>query len=443
MSTALSAAESTPAPRPTGSEGADQPVVLPRTSAKPRWGVVAVYLLGLLLAWGVFVLRSPSGAQTSFRFSSAGAFFDLPDLTLPTLPTAIGLAVLFTAVTAWAVLRRGHLPAWAHVLGGLAFIATTLVWAAAGTGSVVPVVSLLAGALALSVPLIFGAMSGILCERSGIINIAIEGQLLFGAFAAAVVASLAANAWLGLLAAPVAGALVGALLVLFAVVFRVDQIIVGVVLNTLVLGLTGFLFSSLLTQDRELWNSRQALPQLPVPVLSKIPVIGPVLFDQTILVYLMYVVVAVLHVMLFRSTWGLRTRAVGEHPKAADTVGVDVNRLRVVNTLIGGAVAGLGGAFFTIGAGLAFGRDMSAGNGFIALAAMILGRWSPKGAVVAALLFGFTKNLGNVLSSIGSPLPTDLLLMLPYLVTIVAVAGLVGRVRPPAAEGTPYVKGQA
>ncbi|SNC71367.1 nucleoside ABC transporter membrane protein [Kytococcus aerolatus] len=435
MSTSMSTTPDTPVTPSV------EPAVATRPTAKPRWGIVAVYALGLALAL-LCLFSTAGGAETGFRLDSANTWLKLPDVTVPARTTVVGLTVVLAVVAAWVASRRGHAPAWLHALGGLAFILAMLVWAAADTDSVVPVVSLLAGALALSVPLIFGAMSGILCERSGVINIAIEGQLLFGAFAAAVVASLAANAWLGLLAAPVAGALVGALLVLFAVVFRVDQIIVGVVLNTLVLGLTGFLFSTILSQEKETWNSRQELPELPIPVLSQIPVIGPVLFNQTILVYLMYVLVALLHVMLFRSTWGLRTRAVGEHPKAADTVGVDVNRLRVQNVLLGGAVAGLGGAFFTIGAGLAFGRDMSAGNGFIALAAMILGRWSPKGAVVAALLFGFTKNLGNVLSSIGSPMPTDLLLMLPYLVTIVAVAGLVGRVRPPAAEGKAYVKGR-
>ena len=444
MSTPMAPA-TTPAATPGDAERriGPAPQGMAHTSRKPRWGVAAVYLLGLLLMWGVYVLRSPADAETTFRFTGSDVLFQIPEVTVPSWLTAVLLGVLFAATTAWVVWAKGHPPAWVHVVGGLAFIIATLVWAAAGTGAVVPVTSLLAGALALSVPLIYGAMSGILCERSGVINIAIEGQLLFGAFAAAVVASLAANAWFGLIAAPIAGALVGALLVLFAVVFRVDQIIVGVVLNTLVLGLTGFFFSTLLSQDRATWNARQSLPELPIPLLSEIPVLGPVLFEQTILVYLMYVLLVVLHVMLFRSTWGLRTRAIGEHPKAADTVGVDVNRLRVVNTLIGGAVAGLGGAFFTIGSGLAFGRDMSAGNGFIALAAMILGRWSPKGAVVAALLFGFTKNLGNVLSSIGSPLPTDLLLMLPYLVTIVAVAGLVGKVRAPAAEGKAYVKGRS
>ena len=290
-------------------------------------------------------------------------------------------------------------------------------------------------------PLVFGALSGIVCERSGIINIAIEGQLLLGAFAAAAVASAVGSGYAGLVAAPIAGALVGAVLAWFAVSYQVNQIIVGVVLNTLVVGLTGFLFSTVLADNREMWNTRQPLPRLPIPVLSEIPLLGPVLFNQTLLVYLMYVIVVVLNIMLFRSRWGLRTRAVGEHPKAADTVGIKVNPRRVWNTILGGAIAGLGGAFFTVGSGLAFGRDMSAGNGFIALAAMILGKWNPWGAVAAALLFGFSRNLGNMMSSIGSGIPPEVLLMLPYVITILAVAGLVGRVRPPAAEGIPYTKG--
>jgi simple sugar transport system permease protein len=280
----------------------------------------------------------------------------------------------------------------------------------------------------------------VLCERVGIINIAIEGQLLAGAFLAAVVASLTSSAYAGLIAAPIAGALVGVLLVIFSVKYWVNQIIVGVVLNVLVVGVTSYLYSTILTEDSATWNSRNPLPVIEIPVLSQIPVVGPVLFRQTLLVYIMYVVVILLQVFLFRSRWGLRLRAVGEHPKAADTVGIKVNATRVRNTILGGAVAGLGGAFFTVAAGLAFGKEMTGGKGFIALAAMILGRWNPVGALVAALLFGFSDNLQTVLGIVGTPIPSQIMLMTPYVVTIFAVAGLVGRVRPPAAEGIPYVK---
>lgn len=409
-------------------------------TARASYRIPVVYGLATLLTlW--FATRTPA-EETTFQFASINTWISLPTVSVPSPLTVWGIAISLLVATAWAgwaTRSRRRLPGWLHVLVGLLFITGFLTWV--GAGKLIPVVALLIGAVALSVPLIFGAMSGIVCERSGIINIAIEGQLLFGAFAGAVVGSVAGNGYAGLLAAPVAGGLIGALLAWFAVRYQVNQIIVGVVLNTLVIGLTGFLFSTVLAEDAATWNARQDIGEIRIPVLSQIPVVGPVLFNQTLLVYLMLALVVVLNLMLFRSRWGLRTRAVGEHPKAADTVGIKVNTRRVWNTILGGAIAGLGGAFFTVGSGLAFGREMSAGLGYIALAAMILGKWNPIGAVFAALLFGFSRNLGNVLSTIGSPVPSEVLLMLPYLVTILAVAGFVGRVRAPAAEGIPYVKG--
>jgi len=301
-------------------------------------------------------------------------------------------------------------------------------------------VSLLQGSLILAVPLAFGAMGGLLNERAGVVNIAIEGQLLTGAFGAAVVASITHSAYVGLVAAPVAGLLIGSLLALFTVKYRVNQIIVGVVLNVFAVGLTSFLFSSVLKPNAATLNSPPRMPVIDIPVLSGIPVVGPVLFRQTLLVYLMYVAVVVITVALFRTRWGLRVRAVGEHPLAADTVGIDVQATRWRNVLLGSMVAGLGGAFFTIGSVGAFSQEMTAGKGYIALAAMILGRWTPVGALAAALLFGFSDKLQQVLGVLQTPVPNQFMLMLPYLVTIVAVAGLVGRVRGPAAAGEPYVK---
>jgi ABC-type uncharacterized transport system permease subunit len=219
----------------------------------------------------------------------------------------------------------------------------------------------------------------------------------------------------------------------------VDQIVVGVVLNVLVIGLTGLFFGTVLRTHPDL-NEPTGLDAWAVPGLSRIPVIGPVLFDQSPLIYIMFAVVAALHVMLFKSRWGLRVRAVGEHPQAADTVGIKVNRTRVRNTILGGAVAGLGGAFFTVAAALGFGKEMTGGKGYIALAAMILGRWSPKGSLAAALLFGLADQLRRDLGIIGSAIPGEFISMLPYLATIFAVAGIVGRVSPPAAEGKAYKK---
>ncbi|PWD50345.1 ABC transporter permease [Serinibacter arcticus] len=412
----------------------------PAVGARTSWRTAV--LLGVIALIALILTIVTADGDAQIRLSTSTDAVQIPIFALPGKLTTIVLTVLVIAVAAYGALltQRGRkVPIWlVTTAGGLTFIAL-LVMLTAGKAQVLPVAGLLGGALFLATPLVFGALSGVVCERVGIVNIAIEGQLLAGAFAAAVVASIAGNAYVGLVAAPFAGVAVGALLAFFAIRYHVNQIIVGVVLNVLVVGLTSFLFSTVLNENPNL-NSRLGLTTLPIPLLSEIPVLGPVLFRQNALVYLMYAIVIVLQIMIFRSRWGLRLRSVGEHPKAADTVGINVNRTRWRNTLLGGAIAGLGGAFFTVASGLAFGKDMTAGNGFIALAAMILGRWSPKGAVVAALLFGMSKQLGGFIQQLQVPIPSQFLLMLPYIVTILAVAGFAGRVRAPAAEGIPYVK---
>lgn len=328
-------------------------------------------------------------------------------------------------------------------LGSLIFgfgsIMAFLSWAAAG--KFIPLTGLLQAAVLLAVPLIFGSMAGLLCEKSGVINIAIEGQLLFAAFVSAVVASLSQNLIWGLISAPIAGALVSWILAYFSIRFQVDQVILGFVINVLVLGLTNFFYTVLLVPYESTWNAAGSFSAIPIPVLSKIPIIGPILFNQTIIVYLMYIIVTVIQIALFKSKWGLRTRAVGELPIAADSVGIDVNKLRFRNVLIAGAVAGVGGAVFTIGAVGVFSQSMTAGAGFIALACLIFGKWSPKGALIAALFFGFTNSLQSNLSIAGVPIPSEFMLMIPYIATIIAVSGLIGRVRAPAADGIPYLRG--
>jgi simple sugar transport system permease protein len=242
-------------------------------------------------------------------------------------------------------------------------------------------------------------------------------------------------------AAGVAGALVAFILAAFAIKYLVDQVIVGVVLNVLVIGLTSFLYSQVLQPNAAMLNSPPRFDRIPIPLLSEIPVIGPVLFRQTIVVYLMYIAVVVVYVGMFHTRWGLRLRAVGEHPQAADTVGIKVNATRFWNVLLAGAIAGVGGTVFTIGAAIPFNKEMTGGAGFIALAAVIFGQWDPIKATLAALLFGFASSLQNTLSVIGSPVPSEFMLMLPYLVTIFVVAGVVGKSRAPAADGKPYIKG--
>ncbi|WP_218566520.1 ABC transporter permease [Vallicoccus soli] len=401
-------------------------------------GPVTLLVLGLLavLAFG---LGSDAGATSRFGLSAPDDLVELPELALPTRATATLLAVA-GVVLALLALRRALAgrPAarWSGPAYGLALVLSFLVWAVADEA--VSLVNLLQGSLLLAVPLVFGAMGGVLCERAGVVNIAIEGQLLGGAFLSAVVATLLGTPYAGLVAAPVAGLAVAALLALFAIRYAVDQVIVGVVLNVLVTGVTSFLYGRLLSPEADTWNSPDTFQRIEVPVLGDIPLVGPILFDQSIIVYLMYATVVVIHVALFHSRWGLRVRAVGEHPKAADTVGIDVNRTRWRNVLLGGLVAGLGGAYFTLGAVGAFGKEMTAGQGFIALAALIFGRWSPLGALAAALLFGFANQLQSVLGILGTPIPSDLMLMAPYLATLFAVAGLVGKVRAPAADGVPY-----
>lgn len=302
----------------------------------------------------------------------------------------------------------------------------------------VPLGQVVPNSMLLALPLIFGGLAGVLGERSGVINIAIEGQFITGAFAAALVATIAANVWAGIVAASVGGLLIAALLATLSIRYRVDQIVVGVVLIVFATGLTGFLFEQVMRDDPGSYNLPSAVPTWEVPVLSDLPLIGPLLFDVNPFVYLALVLVAVIYVGLFHTRWGLRTRAVGEHPTAADTLGVKVNRLRYGNVLAGGAVAGIGGATFTLEATTNFSKGMTVGLGFIALAAMIFGRWNPVGVLLAALFFGFFRALAAYLRTIGSPIPSEFLNMLPYLATIAIVAGLVGHARAPAADGKPY-----
>ena len=397
-------------------------------------------MLGLLTALlGVVLLRSSHAGDTTFQLAADTDFVKLPDIVVPSMVTAWVMAVVCVALTAEAVRRmvtKVHQPRWIPIVFAVAWMTGFLSWAAADDR--IRVVSLLGGAVALAIPLVFGALGGVLGERAGVVNIAIEGQLLFGAFAAAVTASLTGSPWAGLVAAMVAGALVALILGLFAITYFVDQVIVGVVLNVLVVGLTNFLFRQVLTPNAESLNSPDRFSRMPIPVLGDIPLIGPIFFRQTALVYVLYVVVALVAYALYRTRWGLRVRAVGEHPKAADTVGIKVNRTRYRTILLAGAIAGMGGAYFSLVSVAGFNREMTGGAGYIALAAVIFGKWDPIRATLAALLFGFASNLQGVLSAIGSPVPSQFMLMLPDLVTIFAVAGLVGRSRPPAADGVPY-----
>lgn len=406
----------------------------------------ALILVGLVCAL-LLGMGSRSGYDASFQLAPADARFSVPNLTLPARLTAVllGLVVVGLGVFQIAHGFRKRSMRWVLTVTGLCFIVAFLCWSATGgsKGSTLDLLGLLQQSIFLAIPLILGALAGVLCERAGVINVAIEGQMLSGAWAGALVGTLVHNNGLGLVAAVIAGGLMGLLLAVFAIRYFVNQVVLGVVLNVLALGLTGFIYDALMQPNQDTLNNPGFFDPIKIPVLGDIPIVGPLLFNANVIVYLTYVLIVVIDVALFRTRWGLRARAVGEHPKAADTVGINVFRTRYRNVVYGGMVAGLAGAFLTIGAVGAFSKNISSGKGFIALAAVIFGRWSPRGAIGAALLFGFADALQTVLSFTETPvtIPSSFLVMLPYLATLFAVAGLVGRVRAPAADGEPYIKG--
>jgi simple sugar transport system permease protein len=316
------------------------------------------------------------------------------------------------------------------------FVVAMMVWATAGAEFNLE--SMLVSTVARSTPIALGALSGVLCERSGVVNIGIEGMLLGGAFTGVVIGSIWGN-WQGLVAATLTGGVLALLLAVLAIKFKVDQIIIGFVINIFVLGLTSFLSSQVLVDKPEL-NDAPIFPAIAIPGLSAIPIIGPMFFNQTIIVYTMYVLILTVTYALFRTRWGLRTRSVGENPKAADSLGISVSKVRYLAVIYGGLVGGFAGAWFTIGSVGRFDQNITAGRGFIGLAAMIFGGWNPIGAFFAALIFGFFDALQQKFAIIGTMIPSEFLAMMPYLVTIIVVAGLIGRRRPPAADGVPYEK---
>jgi general nucleoside transport system permease protein len=397
-----------------------------------------IYLLAAVVIVIYFALPQDADTQSRLVLHLPPTAVQVPDLVVPTAGTMYVLALIAAFVGA-IQLTRGFGARWALALAVVAavFVFAFLVWVAAGQS--MSFTGLLQTTVQRAVPIVFGALSGILCERAGVINIAIEGMLLSGAFMAAVVGSMTGDVWLGMIAATLTGGLLAFLLAVLAIRYLVDQIVAGFVINILVVGLTSFLSVRVLQGNPGL-NTPPRLSAIPIPLLSDIPILGPILFRHNIFIYALYILVIVIFVGLFYTRWGLRVRAVGEHPKAADTVGINVHFVRYRNVILGGLVAGFGGAFFTLGAGVGFEREMTAGRGFIGLAAMIFGGWNPLGAAGAGLVFGLADAIQARTSILAIPIPSEFLLMLPYIVTIIVVAGLVGRVRAPAADGQPYKK---
>jgi simple sugar transport system permease protein len=398
-------------------------------------GVVLLVLAGFVF-W-VFGLGVESGVRSVFNLSLPGERFQ----NLSWEVNSRWMAFTVTAILAFLggfVLRKSHVKRTNLALAvGLGLLALAfLTWAAAGGNF--SLVGMLKSTVVLSVAVTLGAFCGLMCERVAVINIAIEGQLLTAAFVGTIVGS-AWGIWAGLVGAMLTGAILGAVLAVLAIRFRVDQIIAGVVINIFALGLTSFLARRVLSEAQHL-NSPPSFPPIKIPILGDIPVLGPMFFDHSLFVYVTFILAIVLHFGLFYTRWGLRSRSVGEHPKAADTVGINVYRTRYRNVILGGFIAGFGGAFLTLSQVARFEENLTAGIGFIGLAAMIFGRWMPLGALGAGLVFGFARALQQKLGILGTPIPSEFLSMTPYIVTIIVVAGVVGRSRPPAADGQPYIK---
>lgn len=393
--------------------------------------------IALAIFWW-FGLGTEGGVDSTFDISTGDEAVTLPNVTVPARGSAFLLGVV-AAFLGGMQLARGFGGRTYIVLGVVVacFIFAFLIWAARGNS--LNLLGMLESTLLRAVPLTLGALSGVLCERSGVINIAIEGMMLTAAFVGSLIGSAAGNLWIGLIAGVLAGGLLGAMLAVLSIRYRVDQIIGGTVINIFALGITSFLSARIFSEYQNL-NSPGRFKVISIPILSDIPIIGPIFFQSNIFIYLMYALVILITIGLFRTRWGLRVRAVGEHPRAADTVGIKVLRIRYQNVILGGMVAGLAGAYFTLGSVGRFDENMTGGRGFIALAAMIFGRWHPVGAFGAALLFGFADSLQNKLAILNVPIPSEFLLMAPYIATILVVAGVVGRARPPAADGQPYTK---
>lgn len=403
--------------------------------------VPAVLILaGALLTFLLFCLNLKPGLKTSFGLTPGGDknVLPLPSLVLPVTASLYILVLVIVFLAGWQLARGFRSNNLIIGLVAFCFIAAFLIWAARGKS--MDLVGLMNNSLVRATPIALAALCGVVSERSGVVNIAIEGIMLMSAMLSVMIATIFHNLYIGLLAGILVGMIVAAIHAVLVIQFRVDQIISGVAINILGTGASSFISSRYMQQHIDTLNNSGVFPNISIPLLSKIPILGPVLFENNLIVYIMLILVVLTWVILFYTPWGLRTRSVGEHPKAADTLGINVFLTRYVNVIAGGLIAGIGGAYFTIGSVGRFDQIMTAGKGFIGLAAMIFGNWNPFGALGSSLIFGFFDSLQVKMQILRVPIPTEFLQMAPYIVTIIILAGVVGRVHSPAADGTAYEK---
>ena len=404
---------------------------------KTRQARIYGFVLIGLAALVAIVFALESAGEATFRLSHPRDTWVVPNLVVPAAPFNFLAAAVLALLGVRQFMRGGSKWSMISIAAGCAIaVAAFLVWATAGKSF--SLTGMLSATVVAAVPIALGGLAGVLSERVAVVNIAIEGMLLAGAFTGALMGSLLGG-WGGLLCAVIVGGMFGFILAALVVTYRMDQIIAGVVINLFVLGVTSYVSSQVFSEYRAL-NNAPVFRAWKIPFLGDIPVIGSVLFNQNLFVYGAVILVCVATYYLFHTRYGLRARSVGEHPRAADTLGINVYSTRYINVTLAGMVAGFGGAWFTLGSVGRFDENMTGGLGYIGLATMIFGRWHPVGALMAALIFGFADSLQQKLAIVRTPIPSEFLAMAPYIATIVVVAGFVGRSRPPAADGKPYVK---
>ena len=411
-----------------------------KKQVRSRKTIVVVVLALLEAAVFFWQATMTSGLFSTLVLTSqrAGVTIAAPDLVLPTSATFIFFGVVVAALGIWYFLRGFKSENTLIVILVLIAIMVFVVWAAKDKS--LNLTGMLVSSIVRATPIGLAALSGIYAERSGVVNIGIEGMMLSGALASVIFASLTGSLLIGVISGILVGMLLGLLHGVLSIKYMVNQIISGTGIIILALGLTTYLNRTLLEYLPELGVPGPSIAAFPIPGLWRIPVIGPVFFNQSPLIYILWISLIVTYVLLYYTRWGLRTRSVGEHPKAADTLGINVFRTRYISVLISGAFGGVAGAYMAIGSAGRFEEGMSAGKGFLGLAAMIFGNWNPGGAYIGALIFGFFDSWQEKLSILQVGVSADLLGMAPYIATMIVLAGFIGRSQMPAADGTPYEK---